>query len=129
MKRIDELLCQGRGDYWYWGKTALDRYYKNKPSLLNIATTASLSELAQNFENLSYPGLEESDALLETKGVSLLFTLVDSQSKIPSFKISPLTFFFPLRKTNILTVRKNMFFCVKNNYRESQLPVEIGSTC
>jgi poly(A) polymerase len=119
MKRIDELLCQGRGDYWYWGKTALDRYYKNKPSLLNIATTASLSELAQNFENLSYPGLEESDALLETKGVSLLFTLVDSQSKIPSFKISPLNLLFSLKENKYIDRKEEYVFL-----REKQLQGE-----
>ncbi len=89
MKRVDAFLRQTQGDFWYFGKSALDRYENNSPLVVSVATTAGLGELAASFEGLFFPGLEGADAAVTVEGVTLLFTIVDSSGAIPRFSPAP----------------------------------------
>ena len=89
MKEIDAFLRQGRGEFWYYGKSALDRYEKNTPSVVSVAATAGLGELAASFDGIFFPGLEGTDAVAVCGDVTVLFTVVDSLSGLPRFSLTP----------------------------------------
>ncbi|MDC7221709.1 MAG: HD domain-containing protein [Spirochaetales bacterium] len=86
---MDRLLRGEQGEFWYYGKSALDRYEKNKPRIVSVATTAGLGELARSFDDLFFPGLEGYDGAAVLDGVTFIFKSVDSFSQIPSFSLSP----------------------------------------
>ena len=89
MKEIDAFLRQGRGEFWYYGKSALDRYDRHAPSVVSVATTAGLGELAASLDGIFFPGLEGTDAAAACGDATVLFTVVDSLSRIPRFSMAP----------------------------------------
>lgn len=105
MKQTDSILAKGRGEYWYYGKSAWDRYRKNRSSLVNVATTATLAELAADFDGLTYPGVEGVDALYEDGVRTVIFLLVDSEEQIPSFTIAPLNILYRVKNKKFIDRR------------------------
>jgi poly(A) polymerase len=101
MKKIDAFLRRG-GEFWYFGKSALDRYENKKPAVISVATTAGLGELAGSFEGIFYPGLDSADAALIHEGVTILVTTVDSPGGIPRFSLAPFNMLYSVSEGEYL---------------------------
>jgi poly(A) polymerase len=80
-----EKLKENGLPFWFVNFSALDKYFHiGKTSTFHIVTTASLINLAKNFDNIQYPGLSYIDAFIERQGRYFLFHCIDSIEDILS---------------------------------------------
>ncbi len=93
---IDSFESIGYPSYLY-GFSALDRYFGiHDMPVIFTATEASLIDLSREFDAVSFPGRDDTDAVLTEETSRCLIRTIESVRELPEHPLSVLNFLFDI---------------------------------